>query len=98
MMSRLITGIGVCGIAVVLITSSALAFQCPVLIKQANEAVAKMKGDDAKFKQAKDLIAEAQRLHNAGQHADSVKKANEALVLLGVIAESKPPAKKGYSY
>jgi hypothetical protein len=98
MMKLLITGIGVCVIALGLITSPALAFQCPGLIKQADEAMAKMKADDAKIKQAKDLVAEAQRLHNAGQHAESVSKANEALVLLGVKAGSKPPARKGYSY
>lgn len=98
MMKRLMIQIVVFGMALALITSPALAFQCPLLIKQANDAIAKMKTDDAKLKQAKGLVAEAQTLHNTGQHAESTRKANEALTLLGVKGESKPPAKKGYSY
>ena len=35
-----------------------------------------------KVKQAKTLVAEADTLHKAGNHADSVKKAEEALALL----------------
>lgn len=93
-MKRLMTGICVFGIALGLIASPALAFQCPGLIAQAN----------AKLKQVQDLVAEAQRLHNAGQHGESVRKANEALGLLkevklkDVKEESKPPARRGYSY
>ncbi len=96
MMKRLATGIGIFGVALGLITSPAAAFRCPLLIKQANEAMAKAKASDGKLTQAKDLVAHAQRLHDAGQHADSVKKANEALELLGAKAESTPPARRGY--
>lgn len=88
------TSIGVVGIGVGVIASPALAFQCPALINQANEAMAKAKASDGKLTQAKDLVAHAQRLHDAGQHAESIKKANEALALLGVTA----PARRGYSY
>lgn len=98
MAKRLMTGIGIFGVVLGLIASPAAAFQCPSLIKQADEAIAKMKADDARVKQARALVAEAQRLHTVGQHADSVKKANEALVLLGVKTEPKPPARRGYSY
>ncbi len=94
MRKPLMTWIGVFGIVVGVIASPVLAFQCPALINQANEAMTKVKADDAKLKQAKDLVAEAQKLHNAGQHAESVKKANEALALLGVTA----PSRRGYSY
>lgn len=48
-----------------------------------------MKADDAKAKQAKPLIAEAQKLHNGGEHADSVKKCEEAAKALGVKLEMK---------
>ncbi len=68
----------------------ALASTCPVLIKQGKEAAAKMKADDPKVKEANAKLAEAQKLHDAGKHADSVKTANEALTLLGV----KPAEKK----
>jgi len=68
----------------------ALASNCPVLIKQGKEAAAKMKADDPKVKDANAKLAEAQKLHDAGKHADSVKTANEALALLGV----KPAEKK----
>ncbi len=75
--------------ALVLLASPALASQCPLLIKQLNEAVEKMKADDAKVKKAKPLIAEAQKLHDGGKHADSVKKADEAAKALGVELKKK---------
>ncbi len=71
-------------------TGVAMASTCPVLIKQGKEAAAKMKADDPKVKEANAKLAEAQKLHDAGKHADSVKTANEALALLGV----KPAEKK----
>lgn len=94
MMKRLMTGMGIFGIALALIASPALAFRCPTLIKQADDAMAAMRADDTKLKEAKKLTAEAQRLHDGGRHAESVKKAEEALALLGV----KAPARRGYSY
>ena len=71
-------------------TGVAMASTCPLLIKQGKDAVAKMKADDPKVKEASAKLAEAQKLHDAGKHADSVKTANEALALLGV----KPAEKK----
>ena len=62
---------------------AALASNCPVLIKQGKEAAAKMNANDPKVKEANAKLAEAQKLHDAGKHADSVKTANEALTLLG---------------
>ncbi|HKW92220.1 MAG TPA: hypothetical protein VJX92_09990 [Methylomirabilota bacterium] len=64
--------------------SSAWAFECPLLVKQLNDAVATMKADDPKVKQAKDLIAEAGKLHAAGKHADSIATAEKAAKVLGV--------------
>ena len=60
----------------------AYAFKCPSLIKQANDQMSKMDQNSDKVKQAKALVAEADSLHKAGNHADSVKKAEEALALL----------------
>ena len=68
----------------------AMASNCPVLIKQGKDAAAKMKADDPKVKEANTKLAEAQKLHDGGKHADSVKTATEALALLGV----KPAEKK----
>ena len=68
----------------------AMASNCPVLIKQGKDAAAKMKADDPKVKDATAKLAEAQKLHDGGKHADSVKTATEALALLGV----KPAEKK----
>jgi hypothetical protein len=80
--TAVVVGLGFSGVA--------LASTCPVLIKQGKEAAAKMKADDPKVKEANAKLAEAQKLHDAGKHADSVKTANEALALLGV----KPAEKK----
>ena len=60
----------------------AYAFKCPSLIKQANEQMAKMDPNSDKVKQAKTMVEEADKLHKAGNHADSVKKAEEALAVL----------------
>ena len=75
--------------ALTLLAGPAMAGQCPLLIKQLNEAAGKMKADDAMVKKAKPLIAEAQKLHDGGKHADSIKKCDEAAKLLGVKLEKK---------
>ena len=72
-----------------LLAGPAIASQCPLLIKQLNDAVGKMKADDAMVAKAKPLIAEAQKLHDGGKHADAVKKAEEAAKTLGVKLEMK---------
>lgn len=75
--------------ALTLLAGPAMAGQCPLLIKQLNEAVGKMKAGDAMVAKAKPVIAEAQKLHDAGKHADSIKKCDEAAKLLGVKLEKK---------
>ena len=67
---------------VLTVGAPAYAFKCPSLIRQANEQMAKMDANGDKVKHAKELVEEADRLHKAGQHAESVKKAEEALALL----------------
>lgn len=75
--------------ALALLVSPAMANQCPLLIKQLNDAVAKMKADDPKVQQGKALIAEAQNLHDAGQHAEAIARADEAAKVLGARLEKK---------
>ncbi len=43
-----------------------------------------MKADDPKVKGAVAKLDEAQKLHDGGKHAESMKTADEALMLLGV--------------
>lgn len=57
----------------------AFASQCPTLIKQANDQIAGMDQGSEKVKKAKGLVAEADRLHKAGNHSESEAKAQEAL-------------------
>ncbi|HEV8615505.1 MAG TPA: hypothetical protein VGU22_08410 [Methylomirabilota bacterium] len=76
----------VLAVAVSLALSSGVAFasSCPKVIKEGRDAAAKMKADDPKVKQATAKLDQAQKLHDAGKHADSLKTANDALALLGV--------------
>lgn len=60
----------------------AYAFKCPTLIKQANTMMSSMDQNSDKVKKAKELVEEADKLHKAGNHAESVKKAEEALAVL----------------
>ena len=69
-------------VALALAASPAVAYQCPVLIQQLNDTVAKMSPTDPKAAQVKGLIAEAQKLHDAGKHDEAVAKAQEAAKLL----------------
>ena len=57
---------------------SAFASSCPKVIKETRESAAKMKTDDPKVKAAIAKLDEAQKLHEDGKHADSLKLANEA--------------------
>ncbi len=67
----------------------AMAFQCPTLIKQLNDAVDKMKPDDPKVTKATPLIAQAKKYHEEGKHADSVKTAEEAANALDIKLQMK---------
>ena len=74
--------VAVVAILLVAVGVPAFANQCPTLIKQANDQIASMDQNSDKVKKAKELIAESDRLHKAGTHAESVAKAQEALALL----------------
>lgn len=64
------------------------ANQCPLLIKQLKEGVAKV-SDSKKKAEVEKMIAEAQKLHETGKHADAVKKAEEAAKVAGIKLEKK---------
>jgi hypothetical protein len=64
------------------------AAQCPLLIKQLKDGVAKV-SDSKKKADVEKMIAEAEKLHNEGKHAESVKKAEEAAKAGGIKLEKK---------
>ncbi len=80
-------------VAVAFLAGPALANQCPLLIKQLNEALGKMKADTAEHKAEKRagelLTAEAQKLHDASQHAESIEMAEIAAKVAGVKLQMK---------
>jgi hypothetical protein len=86
-MKTLIAG-AVLGAAALLGAGPASAGQCPLLIKQLNEGIAKV-SDRAKADQARKLTAEAQKLHDGGKHAESVAKAEEAAKAAGITLQKK---------
>ena len=75
-------------LALVLATAgAAFANQCPLLIKQISDATAG-KTDDAS-KKAQALAKEAKALHDAGKHAESVAKADEAAAAINLTLKKK---------
>jgi len=61
---------------------SGWARQCPTLIKEGRGTLSKIKPPKAEEDKIKALLDEAQRFHDNGDHAASVKKSNEALGIL----------------
>ncbi len=59
-------------------TFPAKAQECPPLIKQLTERVAKLSDHNYKKERAQRLIAEAQKLHDEGKPAECVQKCEEA--------------------
>jgi hypothetical protein len=78
-MKKIIAGFAIA--ATVAFAGVAVANECPLLIKQLREAKV---ADPKKAEEVKKLTDEAEKLHQAGKHADSVKKADEAAALAGV--------------
>ncbi len=72
---------------VALLAGPVLANQCPLLVKQIQDATAG-KTDDAS-KKAVVLANEAKALHDAGKHADSIKKAQEAAAAINLQLKMK---------
>ena len=75
-------------LALVLTTAgAAFANQCPLLVKQIEDATAG-KMDDAS-KKAATMAAEAKALHAAGKHAESVQKAKDAAAAIKLELKMK---------
>jgi hypothetical protein len=75
-------------LALVLTTAgAAFANQCPLLVKQIEDATAG-KTDDAS-KKAAAMAAEAKTLHAAGKHAESVQKAKDAAAAIKLELKMK---------
>lgn len=65
----------------------ALAFQCPLLLKQIQDATAGK--TDASSKKALELAAEGDKLHKEGKHAESVAKMEEAAKVINLTLKKK---------
>jgi hypothetical protein len=76
--------LAIAGALVAVLAGPAAAFQCPLLVKQLNDAVEAMNANDPKVKEGRPLIAEAKRLHESGKHADAIATAEKAARVLGV--------------
>jgi len=72
---------------VLAVAGTALANQCPLLIKQIEDATAG-KTDDAS-KKANALAAEAKALHDSGKHAESIAKADETAKAINLTLKKK---------
>ncbi len=80
-MKALVVGI----VALAFLAGPAMAFQCPLLIKQVNEAVDnRLAGEDFAGSKARKLAKEAEELHNAGRHTEAVARAEEAAKVIGL--------------
>ena len=73
--------------AVAFAAGPALAGQCPLLIKQVQDATAGKTDDNSK--KALALADEAKKLHDAGKHAESVAKADEAAKAINLTLKKK---------
>ena len=69
-------------VAMLAITTPALAFQCPKLVKQINDIAGNR--FDGNAQAARVAADQAAKLHAEGKHAESEKMAKEALERLGV--------------
>jgi len=86
-MKRFIAVIAV-AVAVAFGASLVEAGQCPLLIKQLKEGVGKV-SDSKKKADVEKMIAEAEKLHADGKHAESVKKCEEAAKAAGITLQKK---------
>lgn len=69
-------------VAVGALAAPAWAGQCPMLMGQVEERMSASTADEATKAQAATLLEEGRAAHDAGDHATSEAKLNEALALL----------------
>jgi hypothetical protein len=74
------------GAILAVLAGPAFAGSCPSLAAKAEEAMKTATLDDATKTKVTELITNGKADHDAGNHADSVAKLNEALKLLGVAS------------
>ncbi len=68
-----------------LASTGALAFHCPLDMKKIDAALAKgAKLSDAQMAEGKKLRADGETLHKAGKHQESVDTLGKAMKMLGV--------------
>ncbi|HXI22214.1 MAG TPA: hypothetical protein VNH46_14060 [Gemmatimonadales bacterium] len=72
---------------VAFVAAPAMANQCPLLIKQIEDATAGK--TDAASQKAIALAKEARTLHQAGKHSESISKADEAAKAIGLTLKKK---------
>jgi len=72
---------------VAVLAGPAVAFQCPLLIKQIEDATAGK--TDANSTKARELAAESKKLHEAGKHAESIAKADDAAKAISLALKKK---------
>jgi len=71
--------------ALVLASTSALAFHCPADMKKIDAAMAKKpEMSQAQIAEVKKFRAEGERLHKAGKHKESVDTLAKAMKILGI--------------
>jgi len=70
-----------------MLAGPALAFQCPLLLKQIQDATAGK--SDASSKKALEIAAEGDKLHKEGKHAESVAKMEEAAKAINLALKKK---------
>ncbi|MCZ6874232.1 MAG: hypothetical protein O7G88_12015 [bacterium] len=80
-----------CALMLGLSAASALAYHCPLLVKECNALASKMEkkpnADKKLVAEAKQGCADALQLHSTGKHADAVIKAGEAISMAGKSAK-----------
>lgn len=71
--------------ALMLASTVAFAFHCPVDMKKIDEALAKTpKLSEAQITEVKKLRADGEALHKAGNHQESLEALAKAMKLLGI--------------
>jgi hypothetical protein len=73
----------------------ALAYTCPLLVKQLDEQLPKVK-DAKKRAEAEKLTKECDSLHKEGKHSESVDKCMEAAKVAGIKLTMSEGAMKTY--
>jgi hypothetical protein len=82
-MRKLVMALALIGFA----AGPAFAFQCPLLLKQIQDATAGK--TDANSKKALEIAAEGEKLHKEGKHAESVAKMEDAAKVINLTLKKK---------